>query len=151
MEQRITQLLGILYQFYIFSRPARDICIHFRLYHRSKYVQWFNESVAGCRFKKPKIPSIWAFLECVLDEHFLKLSTHVTNRNSSLLNPKLITMIAKRSPMINALELDFQLANRCDGFDENQNMFRNILVCRENILSIHEKNQKFQASFPLIF
>lgn len=51
------------------------------------------------------IVDVWPFLNCVLDETFLELNTH-TGFPDSEPNPKLISTINKRSPLLKKLNLD---------------------------------------------
>lgn len=53
---------------------------------------------------------IWAFLDCVLDENFDELKTNVTYPNAQA-SAKLISTIAKRSPNLKTLRLNFQFAS----------------------------------------
>lgn len=51
---------------------------------------------------------IWVFLSVVLDSHFLKLKTHIAFPGSEP-NPKLISVIAENSPLLQKLLLNFKL------------------------------------------
>ena len=54
---------------------------------------------------------IWVFLSVVLDSHFLKLKTHVAFPGSEP-NPKLISIIAEHSPLLEQLTLNFKLMKK---------------------------------------
>jgi len=55
------------------------------------------------------LADIWAFFKCVLDQDFMELKTHIAFPDSEP-NPKLIPIIAERSPLLKKLTINFKLA-----------------------------------------
>lgn len=76
---------------------------------RKKLVQQFNLPDPGYNWNRKC--DIWPFFNCVLDSSFTQIDTHVCSPSSKP-NEKLIQTIAKRSPNIEELKLNFINAER---------------------------------------
>lgn len=57
------------------------------------------------------MPDIWALLDCIMDDSFIELETHIAFPDMEP-NQKLIPTIAIQSPLLEKLILNFKLMNR---------------------------------------
>lgn len=93
-----------------FGKSKKRIIDILFLVHRREFVQLFYENLAEENCLEGNI-DIWAFLDCVLDESFEELETHIAVQDSDPC-PLLIPTISMRAPLIKKLELNLDLMKK---------------------------------------
>lgn len=86
------------------------LVLHLCFTHRRKFIQRFYKICANDA-KNEYIPDVWVFLDCVLDDGFKDLETHIVFPGSRP-DSRLIPTIAKRSPQLAVLQLNFSLIDK---------------------------------------
>ena len=90
---------------------SNNFTLDFYFLFRAKYAQRFSQLLSYSSDVPSILPEIWSFFECVLDDNFLELETHISLPNLDL-NSKLIPTIASRAPLLEKLKIDFQVQGR---------------------------------------
>jgi len=91
---------------------------------------------------------VWAFMECVLDNSFQKLKTHIAFPGTEP-DSKLILAISKHSPLLKSLKLDFKWM-KCDG-KYNMDKLKPVILSLDSLehldhLELHSLNSSIGSS-----
>jgi len=93
------------------------------------------------------LPKIWSFLECILDENFLELETHISLPKMDP-DSKLIPTIADCSPLLQKLKLNFEGMKKEKKF-ENVEKLKPVILSLNSLdhltcLSLHNLDKSYR-------
>jgi len=104
--------------------------------YREKFAKEFCASLESYRFNKDNLSTdIWVFLECILDESFKELDTHIAFPGTEP-NPEVIPTIARRSSQLEKLEIKFSNMKKETNVEKVEQVFLSLNNLK-NLTSLH--------------